>query len=265
MPFISSVSGNFGPVGRSRRPFNLATGGNSTVDVANYNSTGQLWRVHTFTSSGTFAVSDSPGIYAFRVLVIGGGGGGGSGTNGGGGGAGGVVDTTSFLGTGNLSVTVGSGQSAGQGRVISASGTSSISLGGTTYVSAGGGMGGGNNYGARGGDSGSPQNNAGGYAVDSNKVGGGAGSAANGSPGTTNYGGNGLTTNITGTVSQCFAGGGGGGSRGTGHGVGACGGGSGPSNGGSASIRGSGGAGADFDGSGGSGFRGEVIIAYRIG
>ena len=53
--------------------WNSATGGTVT-DVDDYNGTGQKWRVHTFTSSGTFTVqvADQP----FRVLVGGGGGGG---------------------------------------------------------------------------------------------------------------------------------------------------------------------------------------------
>jgi len=73
--------------------YNAATGGSVTT-VSNYNGTGQRWRVHTFTGSGTFTVqsADKP----FRVLVVGGGGSGGSGNQvyapGGGGGAGGLIE-----------------------------------------------------------------------------------------------------------------------------------------------------------------------------
>jgi len=53
--------------------WNSATGGTVT-DVDNYNGTGQKWRVHTFTDSGTFTVTNAG--KPFRVLVVGGGGGG---------------------------------------------------------------------------------------------------------------------------------------------------------------------------------------------
>ena len=48
--------------------FNSATGGTVTT-VEDYNGTGQRWRVHTFTSSGTFTVQS--GKLPFRVLVVG--------------------------------------------------------------------------------------------------------------------------------------------------------------------------------------------------
>lgn len=236
---------NRGPNG-----FNNASGGTVST-VNNYNGTGETWKVHVFTSNGTFSVTDSPGINSFRALVVGGGGGGGSGTNGGGGGAGQVLDTTINLSNGNFTVTVGSGSAAGRG-YNARGGTSSIST-----LSAIGGECGGNNYGARGGNSGNGFSGAG--SPDGfNRCGGGAGASANGS---NVNGGAGVTTNIEGSTSVAFAGGGGGGSRGTGHGSGADGGGR--SNEG-ASRRGSAGGGAEFDSSGGSGFRGEVIVAYRI-
>ena len=83
MPIISSISGNFSPVGRSKRPFNMAFGGNTVIDIPNYNGTGKLWRVHTFTSSGTLDVVSSgvlPYSSQFSVLVVAGGGGGAGGT-----------------------------------------------------------------------------------------------------------------------------------------------------------------------------------------
>lgn len=236
---------NRGPNG-----FNLATGGSVTT-VNNFNGTGQSWKVHVFTSNSNFVVTDSPGVNDFRVLVVGGGGGGGSGTNGGGGGAGQVIDTTLAMTTGTFPVVVGNGGGAGRG-YNTFGGTSSISS-----LSATGGETGGNNYGSRGGNSGNGFSGAG--SPDGfNRCGGGAGASANGS---NVNGGAGVTTTIEGSTSVGFAGGGGGGSRGTGHGSGADGGGR--SNV-SASRRGSGGGGAEFDSGGGSGFRGEVIVAYRI-
>jgi hypothetical protein len=71
MPFLNSVRASFSPIGRGRRMFNLATGG-STSDVANYNGTGQLWRVHSFTSAGTFTIDI--GEFPFEVFMVGAGG-----------------------------------------------------------------------------------------------------------------------------------------------------------------------------------------------
>ena len=52
--------------------FNNATGGTVT-EVQDYNGSGELWRVHTFTGNGSFEVLDSQ--QPFRVLAVGGGGG----------------------------------------------------------------------------------------------------------------------------------------------------------------------------------------------
>lgn len=54
-------------------PFNDATGG-TIAEISNYNGTGEIWRVHTLTSNGTFDVSSS--FEPFRILIVGGGGGG---------------------------------------------------------------------------------------------------------------------------------------------------------------------------------------------
>lgn len=88
--------------------FNSATGGNSTTDVSDYLGTGQTWRVHVFTSSGTFSVSQGP--QTFKYFVLGGGAGGGYGT---GGGRGYSSESTVSLPTGNISVTVGAAVSGG--------------------------------------------------------------------------------------------------------------------------------------------------------
>lgn len=68
----------------------VATGGNTVVDIGGY-------RIHTFTSSGTFNVTAAPSGSAIDALLVGGGGGGSQGTinqGGGGGGAGGVIYLT---------------------------------------------------------------------------------------------------------------------------------------------------------------------------
>lgn len=89
---------------------NEATGGTVTT-VSNYNGTGQTWKVHTFTSGGTFVVTDAPNT--FRLLIVGGGGSGGTGVpngSGGGGGGGGVYWNSSYAaGIGSYTVTVGGG------------------------------------------------------------------------------------------------------------------------------------------------------------
>lgn len=54
--------------------YSEATGG-TTTDVSNYNGTGETWRVHTFSSNGTFAVQNN-GTGGFNTIVVGGGGGG---------------------------------------------------------------------------------------------------------------------------------------------------------------------------------------------
>lgn len=189
MPIISSVSGNVGPIGRSRKPFNLATGGNSVADIANYNGTGQLWRVHTFTSAGSLQVISN--LDNFTLLIVGGGGPGGvavGGYVGGGGGGGGVyLSSTQEIQLGTRSVTVGSGGLKGswngvegnvQGRT--AGGTSSFNTGTVNIVCGGGGSG---SSGPDGGGSTGPTSGSNG---GGNGYGGGIGSgpgrsAANGS------------------------------------------------------------------------------------
>jgi len=135
--------------------YNAATGGTVTT-VENYNGTGQRWRVHTFTGSGTFTVTtaDQP----FRVLVLGGGGGAGgyySQVPPGTGGGGGAWHDSRPLTVGAHAVTIGAG---GGGASGGGAPGGSTSLGDLT---AGGGGGGARDYG--GGSSGSPQSVAGGY------------------------------------------------------------------------------------------------------
>ena len=225
--------------------------------VNDYNGTGEQWKVHTFEASGTLSVASAPALFRYLVVGAGGSGGGKPSPEGGGGGCGGVVDTVGLLSVGDIAITVGVGQSAAGSGEADASAIDGV-------VVAGGGFQGGSGYGGAGGNSGSPLTTTGaGGSSGSQQCGGGAGASANGS-----YvnGGFGVTTTIGGSVSTDFAGGGGGGNRGKGTGSGASGGGNARNPNGTNGTRiGSGGGGSDFDGYGGTGFRGEVVIAYKIG
>ena len=83
-------------------PYFTATGGTITT-VGNY-------KVHTFTSSGTFAVTAAPAGAIVEVMCVAGGGGGGN-DNAGGGGAGGLVFNSAYsVSAGDsITVTIGSG------------------------------------------------------------------------------------------------------------------------------------------------------------
>lgn len=179
---------------------NVATGG-SVSDVANYNGTGQTWRVHRFDSSGTLSVSVSNNSYRYLVVA---GGGGGEGTATGGlraGGAGGVLyNNSASLSSGSHAVTVGlggarnaSGQNSVLGTITAYKGQGYFQTSGpfgsghedqaTTQYTAG-------------------QGNPGSYQSGFHGGGGGAGSAAD-------YDGGGLphVSNITGTSLNFAAGG----------------------------------------------------------
>jgi hypothetical protein len=251
-----------------------ATGGNSIATDGDY-------KVHSFTSNGTF----TPTITGFNqsdveYLVIAGGGGGGGG-HGGGGGAGGYK--TGFLGVTTATgygITVGAGGAPGTQYVSpdaeGDSGTNSVF---STITSTGGGGGGGYNgdsgtgrLGKDGGSGGggvgqgtaastggsaSPagQGNDGGDMSGSGAGGGGgagaAGANAGGSGGTATggTGGNGLSSSITGAAVTRAGGGGGGNASGVTPGSGGSGGG-GVS---SSSLYGDGTAGTPNTGSGGGG------------
>jgi len=89
-----------------------ATGGTITTDGD--------FKVHTFTSSGTFTISSVEGVGEVRILVVGGGGGGAY-QAGGGGGAGGFTEGKYILTAGTYAVTIGSG---GTGKSAAADGIS---------------------------------------------------------------------------------------------------------------------------------------------
>jgi hypothetical protein len=249
------------------------------------------YKVHTFTSGGTFAVTGSGDV---EYLVVAGGGGadgvasaGGNGT--GGGGAGGFRTGTGFGVTAqSYTITVGAGGAGGiaNNTSNSTSGSDSIfstitSTGGghgggydNSRVSVSGGSGGGGSTGDVGASS-SPvtspvQGFAGGDGLDTAPYyggGAGGGSSAVGEDGLSTRGGNGgagTSSTITGTATY-YAGGGGagalfGGAGGTG-GSGGGGAGGGIANGSNATGYGSGGGGTG-QGTGGNGSSGIVIIRY---
>ena len=100
-----------------------------------------------FKNVGTTTWDRPAGVTAVRVLVVGGGGGGAS-RHAGGGGGGGVVEATSYVVSGTVGITVGSGGSAGLNQSKGTSGTDSrlflnseASAGATGLVAKGGGFG----------------------------------------------------------------------------------------------------------------------------
>ena len=259
-----------------------ATGGTEST----YSSDGVNYKVHTFTSSGTFTAGGSGSV---DVLVIGGGASGGSG---GGGGAGGYVYVVSqAVAATSYSIIIGGGAS-GSGGSFGSNGSNSVF---STITAIGGGGGGGDPGGGLSGGSGggggtiasgnssggsgtSGQGFAGGNQSGSLQAGGGGGGASgvgSGNSGTSaGQGGNPMTSSINGT-STARAGGGGGGCR-SGVGTPASGGGGGAGNGtntsggtgGHAIINtgSGGGSGPGYPGYGtfGSGGSGVVIIRYAV-
>lgn len=198
------------------------------------------YRIHTFTSSGTFATNATS--LNVDYLVVAGGGGGGT-TYGGGGGAGGLRSTVTATGRGgtlesqltlssnnNYTVTVGGGGATGIGGYASSTSpgnTGSNSVFSTITALGGGGGGGGGgsakNGGAGGGgqDAISPGSGSTGQGFDGGGSansgvygaggGGGAGSVgATGNTGAAGNGGSGVAVAINGS-STTYAGGGGGG------------------------------------------------------
>ena len=210
-----------------------ATGGN--VSFANGKT------IHTFLSTGTFAITDA-GLTSVDYLVVAGGGAGSTGTNGGGGGGAGGFRTGTGLPVSNASpytVTVGAGGERSIGRGLGTSGNDSTF---STITSTGGGRGGGTSSddanGADGGSGGGGAYNGSGGAASpvtspvqgyaggtgatqaglpgpADQGAGGGGASGAGQPGTGGSGaggdgGNGLTYALTNTA---YAGGGGGASN----------------------------------------------------
>lgn len=115
-----------------------ATGGTVTTDGD--------YKVHTFTTSGTFTISAIAGAAraSVQVLILGGGGGGGF-YLGGGGGGGAMLEDFAYMTTGSYTVTVGGGgASVNSGYTYSGNGGASSITGGLIALYANGGGAGGN-------------------------------------------------------------------------------------------------------------------------
>ena len=252
------------------------------------------YRVHTFTSSGTF---NSGAKTAVDVLLVGGGGSGGTGnkTNSssadaaGGGGAGGMIaeQNKSIAASTNFSIVVGSGGSANTNQnTAGVSGNNSSGFGLTAIGGGGGGQPntngqtGGSGGGAGGGGAApnggagtSGQGNRGGNNAShtgSNRYGGsgGGGAGSQGEDSTTSLdrgtnGGNAVNNSFrTGSNIQYSGGGAGGAPYGQAGGTPGAGGGSHSSPG--TNERGGGGGGSSVVGTGGNGGDGIVVIRYAI-
>lgn len=176
-----------------------ATGGTVT-DVGGY-------RIHTFTTSGTFTVT---GTGTVDVLVVAGGGSGGT-SRGGGGGAGGVIVSPGYsVSTGAISVTVGAGGTAPGSGGNGNNGTNSVfstltAIGGGGGAGAVGSPGTGEAAGNAGGSGGGTTGFITGTPPGKTTVAGGAATSGQGTAG-----GRGISDNST------YIGGGGGGGAGTG-------------------------------------------------
>ena len=190
----------------SRGPeFYTATGGSVTTD-GNY-------KVHSFTSSGTFSVSEvasDPSNAELDYLIIAGGASGGA-NSGSGGGAGGRLYLENYTGitsTGNITVTVGAGGAGMSWGVPYGRGNNGANSVFNSITATGGGTGSGNYgsdpYSYQGGNNGGSGGGGGGEGIDgqghdggtgtNGQGGGGAGSAASGS-----NGGAGVADSITGS------------------------------------------------------------------
>ncbi len=244
------------------------------------------YTIHTFTTSGTFTVTQAGDV---EYLVIGAGGGGGGADNqvAGGGGAGAFRTATGFAVTvQGYTITVGAGGSGGVGINDGGDGgdstfstiTSNGGAGGQVQTSSG--TSNGNASGSGAGWTGTTGGTGGAYGNDggagtgggaSNSAGGGGGSSGVGqiaqAGGLGGAGGSGTASSISG-ASVTYAGGGGGGSYGGGNSAGGSGGGGigGDSvNGGTGTANtgsGGGGTGKTSPSNGGAGGSGIVIISY---
>jgi hypothetical protein len=192
-----------------------ATGGNTITEAGGF-------RIHTFTSDGTFTPNQAGTV---EYLVVAGGAGGGiqEGNQNGGGGAGALRTATGFavLPTG-LTVTVGAGgaiDAAGNDSVFSTITSTGGGRGATrtTHAAGNGGSGGGGAEGpnATGGTGTTGGNNGGDGVANAGAGGGGAGAVgSNGTGAVAGNGGAGTASSISG-ASVTYAGGGGGGAAST--------------------------------------------------
>ena len=240
------------------------------------------YKVHTFTSNGTFTPTSVSGDGFVEYLVIAGGGAGaadGSTTAGnGGGGAGGYRTGMLAVTAQDYSITVGAGgvgalsaNAVTGGDSVFSSITADGGGGGGYYINTAGegggsGGGGGANSGAGGGVTTAGFGNAGEAGSSGQGDGGGGAGEAGGTDGT-GQGGDGLASSITGSSVTRAGGGGGsrasGGARAGGDGGGGAGGNGGAGGDGSANTGGGGGAGVS-GGESGSGGSGIVIIRFKF-
>jgi hypothetical protein len=282
--FVLNSDGTPSSNSQTKNAIGIPTGGSV--------STSGNYRVHTFSSSGTFQTF---GALTVDYLAVAGGGGGSQG----GGGAGGHLPISSAsLSVGSYSVIVGAGGSGQQNTRAYAGGdgsnssfNSSIAIGGGgggAYGDEGvavrngraGGSGGGggglftNQTYTPGGSSTAGQGSAGGYSEDlvNGRAGGGGGAGSAGQNGGSGAaGGSGLASSITGTSTYRAGGGGGGASVSGIPGTGGVGGGgnggkyqTSNSTAGSVNTGGGGGGGsADMNG-GSAGGSGVVVIRYQL-
>jgi len=185
-------------------PFSATGGTEDTTSRSGY-------KIHTFTSPGTFTVTE--GTRNVEYLIVSGGGGGNFNTHtGGGGGAGGVESGTTVVSTGSYPVTRGAGGTASPSNQFGArggNGTASSVFGTSAGVQS-------DSPGATNGQT-SGNNYVGGTSPAGNGAPGGGGAGGDGldAPGATGgAGGPGVSNSITGT-SVTYGGGGGGGSENT--------------------------------------------------
>ena len=190
----------------------VASGGTVTTSGA--------YKIHTFTTNGTFTAGASKTV---QYLIVAGGGGGGTALYSGGGGAGGLLTSSVSVNAGSYSVVVGNGGAQGvNGSNSSFNGIVTIGGGyggtyGGTITGAAGGSGGGGAYSAGAPGSGTAgQGYSGGGASSTGGYGWGGGGGGAGGVGTTvvinstpGSGGPGAGVSIAGQT-QYFAGGGGG-------------------------------------------------------
>ncbi len=275
----------------SNVPFG-ATGGTETT----YSSGGNNYKVHTFTSSGTFTAL---GVGDVDVLIVAGGGGGGtcntSEQGGGGGGAGGFITSSGTSGRNtsaissitvqpqSYTVTVGSGGTGGafaedqpgtQGGNSSVFGITAIGGGGgggnATEGQSGGCGGGGKESNGVGRSGTAGQGFGGGAGSETDDRGGGGGGAGqagqNYNAGSRSAGGNGLANSIRTGSAVNYAGGGGGGGTRLGVAIGGAGGGGGAGVAGAANTGGGGGSDTASVSStkGQNGGSGIIVIRYQV-
>jgi hypothetical protein len=267
-----------------------ATGGTETT----YTSGGVNYKVHIFTSSGTFTAEASGSV---EVLLVAGGGGASGGdyaTGGGGAGAGGLLTSSLSVTAQGYPIVIGAGGTGTSGRSVragqagSSTGFSLTAIGGGAGAShsdntaQSGGSGGGGAHLLHhsvhpGGAGTSGQGNAGGAGTDSRTGGGGGGKGSVGAAATTSQagaGGHGQSSTLRTGSSINYAGGGGGGAsdwndppaggRSAGAGGSGGGGAGGHSSGANASVKGINGATSTGGGAGGSAHNGSSSSATSL-